>query len=116
MHISNEQIRGIPVLKLSGRLDAYTASAVEQLFEAIPTAPLPYMILDFSNVDFIDSTGLATLVIGMKRCRQHNGELVLCNVRATVRTIFDLTRLDKVFMLSGTQEEAIANIQDRQNT
>ena len=114
MEMINEHINGVAVLRLSGRLDAYAAPAVKDFFGKINTDPLPYIIINFSNINFIDSTGLATLLIGMKRCRQQNGELVLCGLQSPVRTIFELTRLDKVFSMSGTQEEAIENIHHRQ--
>ncbi len=114
MEMTNEQINGTTILKLSGRFDAYAAPAVETFFRKINTDPLPYIIVNLTNVSFIDSTGLATLVIGMKRCRQQNGELVLCSMSPTIRTIFELTRLDKVFTTSGTQEEAIEKVRNQQ--
>jgi anti-sigma B factor antagonist len=72
------------------------------------------MIVDLTDVDFIDSTGLATLVIGMKLCRQYDGEFSLCGMHAPVHTIFELTRLDRVFMIAATREKAIASIHERQ--
>ncbi len=107
MDMTTEQINGATLLKLSGRFDVYAAPAVESLFQNIGTEVSSRIIVNLTNVNFIDSTGLATLIIGMKRCRQHQGDLVLCGVQQTVRVIFELTRLDKILTIVATQEEAI---------
>ncbi len=110
MELSGEQIDGIMVLHLSGRFDAYEAPVVEQFFQRINTDPLPYLVVDLSRVNFIDSTGLATLTIGMKRCRQQQGDLTLCGMQQPVSVIFRLTRLDTVFTMAATLEEAIEQV------
>jgi len=110
MELRNEKIDGIMVLQLSGRFDAYESPAVEQFFQRINTDPLPYVILNLINVNFIDSTGLATLTIGMKRCRQQQGDLILCGMQQPISIIFQLTRLDTVFTLASTLEEAIKTV------
>lgn len=52
---------------------------------------------DFSDCDFIDSTGLGVLVSVYKRCAEFNGSIKLINLKEEVRKLFELTRLDKVF-------------------
>ena len=111
MEMISKQISGTNVLQLIGRFDAYAAPVVEEFFQTMNTAHSQCVIVNLSQVDFIDSTGLATLVIGMKRCLQQQGKLVLCNIRQPVRTIFELTRLDTVFTIVSTQEDAIAQVQ-----
>lgn len=114
MEMISKQISRTNILQLIGRLDAYTAPPVEKFFQKLSIDPLSGVIVDLSQVDFIDSTGLATLVIGMKRCQQQQGELVLCGIQQPVRTIFELTRLNTVFTIVSTQEDAIAQVQTQQ--
>jgi anti-sigma B factor antagonist len=114
MDITNKQINGATVLQLAGRFDAYAAPDVEIFFQKINTDPMPHVIVNLSQVNFIDSTGLATLVIGMKRCRRRQGDLVLCGVQQAVRVIFELTSLNKILTMTGTQEEAIATVHMQQ--
>jgi anti-sigma B factor antagonist len=116
MEMISEQINGIVVLQLSGRFEAYTAPPVEEFFQKLSTTPLPWAIVDLSQVNFIDSTGLSTLVIGMKYCQQQQGDLVLCGIQQATRVIFEATRLDTVFTIASTQEEAIAIVQIRQKS
>ena len=112
MDITNEQINDTIVLKLNGRFDAYAAPAVEKFMQKAQHDSRSHnTIINLSQVNFVDSTALATLVIGMKRCRQHQDELVLCNMQQTVRIIFELTRLDSVFTICATQDNALEHIQ-----
>lgn len=114
MEMTEEQIGTTMALNLSGRFDAYVAPAVEKFFQRVSVNAKPHVIINLANVNFVDSTGLATLVIGMKHCRQQNGEMVLCCVRQAVGIIFELTRLDKVFTICNTQEEALEKFQQQQ--
>lgn len=110
----SEHSEGALVLRLSGRFDAYAAPPIEDFFQKITIDPLSRVVVNLSQVSFIDSTGLATLIIGMKRCRQQQGDLVLCEIQQAVRVIFELTRLDTVFTIADTQEDAIAKVQVQQ--
>lgn len=113
MEMIDERINEITVLRLKGIFDADASPEVGDFFKKFPTESLPYIIMNLSDVDFIDSTGLSTLVIGMKRCRQQNGALVLSGTQGPVKSILKLTLLDKVFTMFETQEEAIAYVQNQ---
>jgi anti-sigma B factor antagonist len=95
----------IAVVQLSGRFDAHVAPEVKTLLERADTPA--QMVVDLSAVTFIDSTALATLVSGMKRSRQRDGDLHLCGMQQPVRIIFELTKLDRAFDLFANQNEAI---------
>lgn len=64
------------------------------------------LILDFSQTQFIDSTGLGTLVAILKSCRQQQGDLVLCNLSPKVQAIIELTQLHKIFKISPDTSQA----------
>lgn len=96
----------IQVVALQGRLDAHQGKQVDaQLAAAIRTGG--HMVVNLSKVHFIDSTGIAVLVKGMKHQREQEGELVLCELQQPVRIIFELTRLDKMFTIYPTEREAL---------
>ncbi|GER89056.1 anti-sigma factor antagonist [Dictyobacter vulcani] len=112
MDITNELINDVTVLKLGGRFDAYAAPAVEKFLQKTMGDGRPRnLIVNLAQVNFVDSTALATLVIGMKHYRQQQGELLLCHLQQTVRIIFELTRLDSIFAIYATQEEALERAQ-----
>lgn len=55
------------------------------------------LLLDFSGVNYIDSSGLGVLISMQKRSRESNGKVVLTGLNGEVKKIFELTRLTKVF-------------------
>jgi anti-sigma B factor antagonist len=65
------------------------------------------IILDMGAVSFIDSSGLGALVSSLKAIGS-DGDLVLSGTRNAVVSTFKLTRMDRVFRMFGTNEEAIA--------
>ncbi len=65
------------------------------------------LILDLSDVAFIDSSGLGALIGSLKVVGEGN-ELALCGAREAVASMFKLTRMDKVFRMFSTAEEAAA--------
>ena len=65
------------------------------------------IVLDMNAVSFIDSSGLGALVSSLKVIGK-DGDLVLCGTGGTVNSMFKLTRMDKVFRMFGTAEEAVA--------
>ncbi len=96
----------LQVVALQGRLDAHQGKPVEaQLLAAIH--PGSNLVVNLGKVHFIDSTGIAVLVKGMKHQREQAGELVLCELQQPVRIIFELTRLDKMFTIYPTEREAL---------
>jgi len=70
-------------------------------------------VIDLAAVDFMDSSGLVSLVTGLKAARQSGCRLVLCNVEAPVRLILELTQLDSVFEIFDTYEDVVSLVNAR---
>ena len=105
--IKTEQIEdGAFVIALSGEVDLYTAPEFkQQLLEAISNGTKK-VVVDFSDTTFIDSTTLGVLV-GVKRLRSNDGELVLVCDDRNITKIFEITGLDRVFTIYPTRDEAL---------
>ncbi len=99
------------VISLAGEVDLYTAPEFkQQLLEVIGQGG-KYVIVDFTNTTFIDSTTLGVLVGGVKRLRTNDGQLALvCNDR-NITKIFEITGLDRIFTIHQTRDEAVAAVQ-----
>ncbi len=97
---------GIPILELSGRFDAHAADSVRDQLGDLSAGG----VVDMSGVNFIDSTALAVLVQGMKRCREAGGDLILCNLQQATRIIFELTRFDRAFTICSQLDEATSKL------
>jgi anti-sigma B factor antagonist len=66
-------------------------------------------LLDFSGTGYIDSSGLGVLVSLSKKIREHGGELRLANLNEDLRTLFELTKLDTLFHIATSRDEALAS-------
>ncbi len=66
------------------------------------------VVVDFSRSAYIDSSGLGALVSLGKRLRELGGDLRLAALNDDLRTLFELTRLDALFPLYATRQDAIA--------
>ena len=67
------------------------------------------ILLDLKEVRFIDSSGLGVLVSGFKNASTRQGSLKLCGLQAQVKSMFELTRLHRVFDIFQTVDEALEN-------
>lgn len=67
-----------------------------------------HIILNLSNVKFIDSTGLGAIISSLK-VLGNKGDIVLCGVQSAAMTLLKLTRMDQVFRIYADEEEAIAS-------
>ncbi|HLO47859.1 MAG TPA: STAS domain-containing protein [Kamptonema sp.] len=85
------------VLQPQTRLDSQEGNLLQkQLAEILPERHKLWVI-DMTDVNFIDSSGLCALVRGLKISRQQNCRLVICNLPASARLIFEITQLDQAF-------------------
>ncbi|WP_448375553.1 STAS domain-containing protein [Fervidobacterium sp.] len=95
------------VISIHGEIDAYHSGEVKKfLKDAITETKLTKVVLDMSEVNYIDSAGLGSLVALYKDARMAEKELVLAALKQTVMRIFEMTRLDRVFKIVQTVEEA----------
>ena len=91
------EVRQPIVLQPQSRLDVEGGIVLQQQIAAIASETSDLWTIDMSNVEFIDSSGLVALVKGLNIAEQYQCRLVLCNLRAAVRLIFEITQLDQVF-------------------
>ncbi len=63
--------------------------------------------IDFSQTGYIDSSGLGVLVSLSKKIREQGGELRLSSLNEDLRTLFELTKLDTLFRIADSREEAL---------
>jgi len=66
------------------------------------------VIMDMGGLNFIDSSGLGAILSCQRSCNENNGKLKLFAISKTVRTLFELVRMHKVFDIYNTKEEALA--------
>jgi anti-sigma B factor antagonist len=69
----------------------------------------PKILIDFANVDHLSSAALGMLIDVNSKMRAKNGSLRLANIRPAIRDVFVITKLDKLFKILPTREQALAS-------
>ena len=97
----------IGVVILQGEVDIYSAPEFKEVLVGGIEGGARRVIVDLSQVTFIDSTALGVLVSGAKRVRPRNGNLdIVCTDENIIR-IFEITGLDRIFGIFSSRSEAI---------
>jgi anti-anti-sigma factor len=99
--LETEQRDGVVVLSPEGELDLATAP---QLAEAFGEGPV---VLVLGGLDFIDSTGLATLISERRRRSEQGSPFILVRGSATTQRLFAVTGVEGLFAWASTAEEAV---------
>ena len=94
------------VKPLEKRIDAATATDFKEKLSEWIGSGSRRIVLNLCEVDFIDSSGLGAIVSGLKKIG-NDGNLVICTVRESVMSLFRLTRMNRVFDIFASEEEAI---------
>jgi anti-sigma B factor antagonist len=110
MQIAEHRIGGNVVLEiLEARLGADKAAAFKEAVGAFFAAGPAYIVLDLARVEFIDSSGLGAILGVLKRMPKES-ELVICRPTDAVASMFKLTRMDRVFTICKTVDEALTTL------
>lgn len=96
------------VLELGGEIDMKCSAKVKDQFKEIFRDNPSLIVVDMTEVKFMDSSGLATLVGVLKWCRLNSSELRLAGLTKAVRSIFDICRLESIFQIYDSRAEALS--------
>ena len=99
---------GASVIVVSGEIDVHTAPELKERLSTLVEHGTYRLILDMEDVEFLDSTGLGALISGLKRVRAHDGSIDIVCTHSRILRIFDITRLDHVFDIYDTVDDAQA--------
>jgi len=106
MHINMEEKNGVSVCYVQGDIDINSSPEVKKYFEQVTREKKDKIVINFKDVNYVDSSGLATLVDVLKKMRAYGGVLKLSNLSEKVMGLFEITKLNKLFVI--VQEEADA--------
>ena len=78
-------------------------SSIRTTLDETPTK----IILDLTHVSYMDSSGIATMIEGLQLSKQSEIEFILCSLCEGVQSIIELARLDTIFVIEETREDAL---------
>ncbi len=115
MNISKSMVGDIAVIKLNGRLDLETSKTLKGLTKELMADNHNKMIFDLTDVDFINSSGLGTLVSILRDVNSKKGNLELCSLAPYIQEIFEITHLSSIFRIYENEEEALSSFAVTEN-
>ena len=112
MNLQTED-KGIAVLLTLNeeRLDAHNSGELKSQMLKLFEQGKNNLVVDMQAVRFVDSSGLGALVSGFKNASSRNGSLKLTGLQLQVKSMFELTRLHRVFEIYNDAEEALGSFQ-----
>ena len=112
LEIRTSESKRTTVIELSGSVDMREAKALNSHLEKIFSQEKYHLVMDLSGLKFTGSMGLGTFIQTHTKCREHEGRLALVNPQPAVMKVFRTTRLDKLFNIYSTVEDAIELLED----
>jgi anti-sigma B factor antagonist len=109
MDIKTRQSGEATILELSGDITLYNTPEVRKtMLGLLKDQGVAQLLVDMRGVRYIDSSGVASLVEGLKASRELKSRFALYGLTKTAREVLDLTRLLRVFEVHETEEQAVA--------
>lgn len=97
--INYDDEKDIWVVLPEGEIDIYTSPKLKDRLNEAFNERKADILIDGKNLDYLDSTGLGTLISLFKKARENDNKIYLENIKPNIRKLFDITELDKVFII-----------------
>ncbi|MEU8180077.1 STAS domain-containing protein [Micromonospora sp. NPDC049044] len=104
--LSTRQGRVGTVVEAAGDLDMSTTPELRDQLHQLVQNGVQVVVVDLTDVGFIDSSGLGALVVAYKDLQARGGSLALAGVRRTVRKVLSITSVDRVIDIFDTVDDA----------
>lgn len=108
MGFSKVQNDGVAILKVEGQLIVGNRQELKGLVQEGLDRGERKFVIDCTQTGYIDSSGLGALVSLSRKVREQGGELRIAGLNEDLRALFELTKLDTLFHISPTADEALA--------
>ena len=95
------------VLPLEGDIDLHVSPAVTESLNAVIKKKPEWMVVDLSRATYIDSSGMAALILAMQEVEAYGGKFFLSGLQETIRLIFETSRLDRIFRVFPDVDTAL---------
>jgi len=101
---------GYAVLRPEGELDAYSVAQFREAFSSISDEPR--LIVDLSQVQFIDSAGLGALIGGIRKLRENDGRISVFCDRSNINRLLHTTGFNRIVPVKETMAEAVESLDE----
>jgi len=112
MGLTQRNEDGVTILAIQGRLDPEETQQLEKDVLKTVDSEDKRLLFDFSELEYINSSGLRVLVMAYQRMKQNKGHVAICNIRDYILEVFEISGYDKIFSIYPTKEEALESFKD----
>lgn len=105
---SLRHVDGVPVMDVTGEIDIYTTPQFKDAVTAAIDEGKSSIVINMTNVTYMDSSGFGTLLSATKRLRPADGALYLSGCNEAITRMLQITRLNTIFGIYATEEEALS--------
>jgi anti-sigma B factor antagonist len=105
--VTSESRDGATIIVPEGDIDLARSPVLRNSIRQAQNAKPQRLIVDLGLVDYMDSSGVATLVEALQVARRSNTKVILCGMKDRVRSIFEIARLDTVFTIVPSRDAAL---------
>ncbi|MFN0132357.1 MAG: STAS domain-containing protein [Phycisphaerales bacterium] len=105
--VTSETVGTAAVVTPHGDVDLARSPVLRNSLRQVQNTRPVRLIVDLAMVDYMDSSGVATLVEALQIARRNNTRMVLCGMKDRVRSIFEIARLDTVFSIAASRDAAL---------
>lgn len=88
-----------------GEIDIYTSPKFKEEILKYFNSKETDILINGENLNYVDSTGLGALISILKKLKDNEHKIYLSNIKPNIRKIFDITELDKLFIIRGEKDE-----------
>ncbi len=107
MEVKALEENGFSVFQVTGEINISTSPELRKAFEKQSSKKV---VVDLEKVTYIDSSGLATLVEMLKKTKAQGGSLGLAGMTDKVKSLFEITKLDKLFSIYSSRAQALTQV------
>lgn len=111
MDISSRAKGEVVILDISGEIDLYNAPEIKDIVNKLIEQKKYSVIINLKEVTYIDSSGIGALISSLSNLKKYQGGLKIINVFASVKKVFELTKLTSFFEIYDSEDEAVKAFQ-----
>lgn len=111
MHIEHSDKDSVTLLRISGRIDANSSSVLETELNSILNSGKKKILLDFSDVSYISSSGLRVLLSVLKKIKSIDGRMKLAGLKPFVLSVFKISGFTEIFEIYDDEKSALSGFE-----
>ena len=108
MEITQREKSTIIILDINGEIDLYNAPEIKGTIQRLINSQKYNVIINLEKVSYIDSSGIGALISSLSNLKKYQGSMKIINILASVKRVFELTKLISFFEVYSSEEEALS--------